>query len=209
MAFSRGVLTGLVIALVLLTPWAQPGRPWRERWRDAIAGAAPAIGVAALIFVFAAGNHRALGGQLGSATAFALCHWCVAPLYRLLGAVTWHWPLILALGSVKITVVLLTLRAAGTSQRRLLYLLLLFDLGNAALLGLGRHHTGLPAANSERYYYTSLICFLPFLALGLEVAGRLRTCASRRRRVAVVDRDPLLRVELAHGGGKLRRASRT
>ena len=168
LAFSRGVLTGLALAAATLVPWPATGRPWRERWGDAFASAAPALAVGATIFFAASGNHRALGGHLGDAAAFALCHWSVAPLHRLLGAVTWHWPLILALGAVKLTIILGVLRTATPSQRRLLVLLLLLDLGNAALLGIGRHHTGLPAANSERYYYTSLLCFLPFLALAFE-----------------------------------------
>ena len=168
LAFSRGVLTGLALAGAALVPWPGSERSWRDRGRDALAAALPALIVGATIFFTAAGNHRALGGHLGDAAAFALCHWSVAPLHRLLGAVTWHWPLILVLGAVKLAVIATVLRAATAPQRRLLVLLLLLDLGNAALLGIGRHHTGLPAANSERYYYTALLCFLPFLALALE-----------------------------------------
>jgi hypothetical protein len=165
LAFARGVLTGLSVAAVALVPWLGAVRPWRERGRDALAGALPALAVTASILLLAAGNHRSLGGHLGDAAAFAVCHWSAAPLHRLLGAVTWHWPLILALGAVKVAVVILALRGATAPQRRLLALLLAFDLGNAVLLGIGRHHTGLPAANSERYYYTALLCFLPFAGL--------------------------------------------
>ncbi|MFM9032555.1 MAG: hypothetical protein ACKOTF_18150, partial [Opitutaceae bacterium] len=168
LAFSRGVLTGLALAAAVLFPWVANDRPWRERWSDALAAALPAFAIGATIFFAAAGNHRALGGHVGDVAAFAFCHWSVAPLHRLLGAVTWHWPLIVTLGVGKLAVIVAVLRAATTPQRRLLVLLLLLDLGNAALLGIGRHHTGLPAANSERYYYTSLLCFLPFLALALE-----------------------------------------
>lgn len=165
LAFSRGVLTGLALAVIALLPWHSTARPWRERWLDALACAIPALAVTATIVVFAAGNHRSLGGHLGDVAAFALCHWSVTPLHRLLGAVTWHWPFILALGALKLTVIIMVLRSATAPQRRFLVLLLVFDLGNAALLGIGRHHTGLPAANSERYYYTSLLCFLPFAGL--------------------------------------------
>jgi len=164
-----------------LVPWPGSERSWRDRGRDALAAALPALAVGATIFFTAAGNHRALVGHLGDAAAFALCHWSVAPLHRLLGAVTWHWPLILVLGAIKLAVVTSVLRTATAPQRRLLVLLLLLDLGNAALLGIGRHHTGLPAANSERYYYTALLCFLPFLALALEAwlapLGRWRRTA--------------------------------
>ncbi len=184
LAFSRGVLTGLALAAAVLVPLARNDRPWRERWSDAVAAALPALAVGATIFFTAAGNHRALGGHLGEVAAFAFCHWSVAPLHRLLGAVTWHWPLIVSLGVVKLAVIVAVLRTATTPQRRLLVLFLLLDLGNAALLGIGRHHTGLPAANSERYYYTALLCFLPFLALALEnwLAAFGRGC----RPVAVV-----------------------
>jgi|GEM_PF-464868 len=168
LAFSRGVLTGLALAAAVLFPWVANERPWRERWSDALTATLPALAIGAVIFFAAAGNHRALGGHLGDVAAFAFCHWSVAPLHRLLGAVSWHWPLIMTLGVVKLAVIVAVLRTATMPQRRLLVLLLLLDLGNAALLGIGRHHTGLPAANSERYYYTALLCFLPFLALALE-----------------------------------------
>jgi hypothetical protein len=38
-------------------------------------------------------------------------------------------------------------------------MLLLLDLGNAVLLGIGRFHTGLEAATSSRYQYVSLLVF--------------------------------------------------
>jgi hypothetical protein len=44
----------------------------------------------------------------------------------------------------------------------------LFDLGNSLLLGFGRYQTGLPLANSSRYYYSSLVCVLPFVAWHLD-----------------------------------------
>jgi hypothetical protein len=43
----------------------------------------------------------------------------------------------------------------------LFVMLVLFDLGNAGLLGIGRYHTGLAASVSSRYQYASLIGILP------------------------------------------------
>jgi hypothetical protein len=65
--------------------------------------------------------------------------------------------------------------ARSRGRVRLLFvLLLLFDLGNAALLGVGRFHTGLPTVISSRYQYASLIAVAPFAAFWADaVLGRL------------------------------------
>jgi hypothetical protein len=141
----------------------------------------PAAAVAATIAFVAAGNHRTLGEHWRDALDFGLCTWSATPLHRLLGSITWHWPLVLTLGLLKLALIVAVLRTATRSQRIVLVLLLVLDFGNAVLLGIGRHHTGLPAANSERYYYAALLCTLPFLGLGF--AAWLRPLPTSRLRL--------------------------
>jgi hypothetical protein len=45
-------------------------------------------------------------------------------------------------GQFELTLIIAVLRRASAGQRPLLVLLLVLDLGNAVLLGIGRHHTG-------------------------------------------------------------------
>ncbi|MBM3853655.1 MAG: hypothetical protein FJ399_10930, partial [Verrucomicrobia bacterium] len=165
LSFSRGVLTGAALAVACLLPLFQPAAAWRNRWRLALACLLPAVAVAVTILMLSPGNARSLGESWYAAVQFGFCYWAATPLHRLLDSATWHWPIVIALAGVKAALVVLVFRRATPSQRLLLALLLIYDLGNAALLGIGRHHTGLRAANSERYYYVALLCTLPFLGL--------------------------------------------
>jgi hypothetical protein len=85
----------------------------------------------------------------------------------------------LLLGALKLVVIILGLAGARGRVRALLVLLLVYDLGNAVLLGVGRYHTGLVEALSSRYYYSSLLAILPFA--GLLLARVLERCLPRER----------------------------
>ncbi len=183
LTFARGVLTGGALAAVALLPLGRSVAPWPVRLRLASACLLPAVAVAVAIMLVSPGNHRALGAHGRAIAEFAFTYWTAVPLYRLLDSVTWHWPLLFALGALKAGLLVAGWRAALGSQRHVLALLLIFDLGNAVLLGIGRHHTGLPAANSERYYYNSLLCTLPFL--GLAFAAWLRPLPVPRIRIGL------------------------
>ncbi|MBI4626993.1 MAG: hypothetical protein HY736_27695 [Verrucomicrobia bacterium] len=165
LAFSRGVLTGGALAAISLLPLGATPRAWPARLRVAAACLLPAVAVTVTIMLVSPGNLRSLGGHWRAVAEFGLCNWAATPLHGLLASVTWHWPFVLVLGAVKFALILAVFRGATSRQRVLLVLLLVLDLGNAVLLGIGRHHTGLPAANGSRYYYNSLLCMLPFLAL--------------------------------------------
>jgi hypothetical protein len=71
----------------------------------------------------------------------------------------------LLLGLLKLVVIALGLAVGRGRVRTLLALLLVYDVGNAGLLGAGRYHTGLLAALNSRYYYSSLLATLPFAGL--------------------------------------------
>ena len=171
LSLSRGVLTGAVLALAQL--WPAPH--WRlDLRRTALLRAAlclaPAVGAAALIAVFATGNHRALSGHLTDIATYAAWYFGLNPLHRLtdfdsIGPLTTALLL-----TAKLALLAGGLRLATPSQRHLLLLLLAFDLGNSALLGIGRYHTGLETTISSRYQYGSLLATLPFLGLVLAAA---------------------------------------
>lgn len=180
--FSRGVLTGAVVALACL--WPSSGEPfattWRRRLGTATLGLLPALVAAGLIVLLASGNHQHLGSHVGSAVLYAVWYFCLNPLHRLLEIDSWGPRTTVLLGAAKLAVIIWGLRNSSGRVRLLLGLLLVFDLGNAALLGLGRYHTGLETVISSRYQYTALVATLPFFGLWLESLGRSWPARPRR-----------------------------
>jgi hypothetical protein len=168
LTFARGVLTGAALAGVVLFGTMSQSLSWRWRGRIIAACLVPALAVVVAILVMSSGNHQAMGGHAREMAAFAFAYWAAAPLQRLLELGEWAVQPVIALGFLKLGLVVWAFRRFGGKQRDLLLLFLLLDLGNAVLLGIGRHHTGLPASNSERYQYAALLCTLPYLALALE-----------------------------------------
>ncbi len=198
LAFARGVLTGAALAALCLLPAGHAVRGW-PRWRTAAACLLPAVGVAAVIYFYSPGNHRAaLGAHWREAVAFGASYWGATPLHRLLELGEWDPNSVLFLGAVKLVLIGWVLRHATATQRHLLVLLLLLDLGNAVLLGIGRYQTGLPASNGERYQYNALLCTMPFLALAFEnwLAG---LPAPRLRRTLAALLLLLIALRVAHG----------
>jgi len=170
LCFSRGVLTGGVLAAgsLLRQCDATSRAPWSRILGRVAAGILPAVGVAALILGLSSGNHQHPGGYLAEMFGFGLAYFCLNPLYRLLELDSFGPFTTAALGLLKVALIVSQLRRQRGALRRLLVLLVLFDLGNAALLGVGRFHTGLEAALSSRYQYGSLLATLPFAALLLD-----------------------------------------
>ena len=183
LAFSRGVLTGGALAAISLLPLGPAPRSWLERLRIAAACLLPAVAVMVTIMMVSPGNLRSLGGHIPAVVEFALTNWAVTPFHGLLASETWHRPYAIVLGALKLTMILSVLRSATSGQRVLLLLVLVLDLGNAVLLGIGRHHTGITSANGSRYYYNSLLCTLPFV--GLALSAWLRPLPTPRIRVMV------------------------
>jgi hypothetical protein len=174
LSFSRGVLTGAVLALDCFWPVAvdKGVAAWRSRGLAATLVLLPAVITASLIVLFANGNHQHLGGHLGSAGLYGLWYFCLNPLYLLLEVDSWGPRTVLLGGLAKVALLAWGLRRASDRSRRLLVLLLAFDLGNAVLLGIGRYHTGLETVISSRYQYNALLAVLPFLGFWLEDLGR-------------------------------------
>ncbi len=185
LTFARGVLTGAALAGVVLFGAVSQSMSWRVRLRVIAACLLPALTVVVAILVVSPGNHQAMGGHGREMAAFAFSYWAAAPLQRLLELGVWAVQPVIALGVMKLGLVVWAFRRVGGKRRDLLLLFLLLDLGNAVLLGIGRHHTGLPASNSERYQYAALLCTLPFLALAFEAWLAVVPVPKVRRLVAV------------------------
>ncbi len=171
-SFSRGVLTGAVLALGLLLP-ALTARDWRAAARRLPGGLLcllPALAVAGVIMLYSSGNHQQLGGHWGEVLQFGASYFLLNPGHVLWGGTSLHPALLLLLASTKIGVMAAALFFARGRVWQLLLLLLAYDLGNAVLVGIGRYHTGFLASLSSRYQYSSLLATLPFAALLLATA---------------------------------------
>src|SRR5664280_748903 len=165
LCFSRGVLTGAVLALASLWPTARAGS-FPRRCLHAALYLSPALITTALIMLFAGGNQQHLRGHAQDMTVYGLWYFCLNPLHRLLEFDSFGLRTAWLLGAAKLALIAWGLRHSQRRQRRLLVLLLAFDLGNSVLLGIGRYHTGLETTISSRYQYSSLLCLLPFAGLG-------------------------------------------
>lgn len=181
-SFSRGVLTGGVLACGLLLPAAAAlsGRALRARMAPAMACLLPAIIIAIIITVSSSGNHRQMSGHWGDAFEFAAHFFFLNPFHALFGAPAPTSGSMFLLGTIKTLTIVGGLVLARGRVRLLLALLLIYDLGNAVLIGVGRYHTGNLAALSSRYNYSSLLATLPFVALLLSRVLEVRAWPKAR-----------------------------
>lgn len=175
-SFSRGVLTGPVLALAVLWPLvAGPSAAaWRRHLPVALLCLLPAVAVALVIMLSSSGNHRDMTGHWTGAVEFGLGFFLLNPGYLIIGSTELGPARMVLLAAAKLALAVWALRSATGRVRAVLGLLLAYDLGNAVLLGIGRYHTGFIGALSSRYYYSSLLATLPFLGLFLaHVVDRL------------------------------------
>jgi hypothetical protein len=180
LCFSRGALTGPLIACASFL------KATGERLSARIAKAAvfmiPAICVAGLIVLLANGNQHSVGAHLRPAALYALWYLCLNPAHSVLSIESWGWRTTVVLGLLKLVLFGWALLRSRGRIRELFVVLILFDLGNAALLGIGRYHTGITTTVSSRYQYASLIAAMPMAGFWLEnLWGRLGGPALLRR----------------------------
>ncbi|HEY1847934.1 MAG TPA: hypothetical protein VGG37_01950 [Opitutaceae bacterium] len=172
LAFSRGVLTGPLIALAAV---CSSGERIARRAAAAAWIMAPSVAVAILITVLVpSGNQDHMAGHWLDAAVYGTWYFALNPAHQLFGVESWGPRTAAALLLAKLLLMAWCLARSRGRVRLLFVLLLLFDLGNAALLGVGRFHTGLPTVISSRYQYASLIAVAPFAAFWADaVLGRL------------------------------------
>ena len=182
LSFSRGVLSGPLIGLASFL--GDTGTKLPRRVGKAAVYLAPAALVTALIFALAKGNQHGIGEHLGEATTYGVWYFCLNPLHELLRVGSWGWRTTLILGLAKIGLYGWSLARSRGRTRDLFAVLVLFDLGNAVLLGIGRYHTGLQSAVSSRYQYAALISFMPMTGFWLAAQwAKLPTSAVPRKAI--------------------------
>ena len=168
-SFSRGVLTGGVLALALLLPATAERDRRMILWRlpTSLLPLLPSLAVALAIALFSRGNFQQMDGHWGDAFKFGASYFLLNPLYALGAGFSSHPAALALLGGIKLGAITGGLWLTRDRMRWLLIGLLAYDLGNATLLGVGRYHTGFFAAMGSRYQYGSLIATLPFFTLVL------------------------------------------
>lgn len=182
LCFSRGILTGPALSVLVLTLGRRHG-PWGRQLFQAALLAIPAFAVGLVVADFSSGNHHHLSDAWRPAAMFALHYFGESPLRTSFTDVSASTAVASLLVALRLMLSALAWRFAPQSAKPLVLALVAFELGNAVLLGLGRYHTGIPAAGSSRYQYTALCCLAPILVVLLQrVADRFR----RRVRFAVV-----------------------
>lgn len=167
LSFSRGVLTGGLLALGGLWPGMAPGS-WIRRALLSAVYLVPAVVVAGVIAVYAGGNQHHMQGHWGEAAVFGSWYYFLNPGELLLGVESRGWHTIAVLGAAKLALVAWTLVRSRGRARMVFGVFVLSDLANAVLLGIGRYHTGLDAALSSRYQYASLLGIAPLFAFWVE-----------------------------------------
>lgn len=185
-SFSRGVLTGGVIAAAFVLPVLLSRRWFELKSRLAMAALclAPAVAAALVIKSASSGNHQHLAGHWGDILEFGASYFLLNPAFVWLTSGPTGPTGLILLAASKIAVLVFGLRCSRGRMRQALWLLLIFDLGNALLVGVGRYHTGFLAALSSRYQYSSLIATLPFFAAIFEAGLQQIKSAPIRLRVA-------------------------
>jgi hypothetical protein len=163
LSFSRGALTGLLVAFAALLPAeGEPKAGFSRRAAFAAASLTPAIAVALLIVMLApGGNEHHMAGHWGDAVVFGIWNFLLNPAYHLLRVESWGPRTVILLGLIKVSVIACAIAQSRGRSRQLFLTLLVFDMGSSALLGIGRYHTGLTSTISSRYQYAPLLAILP------------------------------------------------
>jgi hypothetical protein len=197
LSFSRGVLTGPLVAVARFL--IGTGESRLVRIRRAVPFLIPAVVVGALITLLSTGNHKHMAGHVGEAAIYGLWYFCLNPTHQVFAVESWGWRTTGLLGLLKILVLAWSVREAKGSARVLFIVLVVFDLGNAVLLGIGRYHTGILTTVSSRYQYASLLVVMP-------IGGFCADAIVRRYLPATMIRKALWTVALAIAAVHLVRA---
>ncbi len=168
LSFSRGVLAGIALGAVAIFSGWIGGASRRPQWRLAALCLGPALIVTLVIAVFSHLHSGRFAGHTAEIFRFGSWYFALSPLHRWADIDSWGWRTTALLGCAKVALIVFAFARTRGTRRELLALLLLVELGNAVLLGLGRFHTEIEATISSRYQYSSLICTMPFLACALE-----------------------------------------
>lgn len=175
LSFSRGVLSGPVVAAYLLLLAIFQGNLLKE-FKLAALVMIPSVIIGLIIALIAGGNHDRLVDMnsevFSHMVKYGATYLFLNPAWQFFGYESYEQaPMLFGMISViKGAFIVVSLFIALKIQKNqilfsVLVAFFLLDLGNAVMLGLGRYHEGLPAATGWRYQYVSLVATLPFVAV--------------------------------------------
>jgi hypothetical protein len=159
LSFSRGVLSGCAIAFTCAVPCGIRSVVPRVRAVAALMAAIPAVSVAVVIAFNAHGNHERIlqGPALQMAARLGAHFLCLNPFQRIWNLES-RESLLVVLGATKISLYVIAFARVRARARWLVWLSLVLEISNAALVSVGRFHTGIDAAVGSRYQYVPLFC---------------------------------------------------
>lgn len=152
---SRGILSGLVLAIFVLVRNKREGRV-----RLCVLCVAPTALLVAATWLSAPRHQTPPAAALLYGLDYLLLNPLYLPLRHLFGATAF-----IVCGALKAVVFVWAFRKGGPTTRPLLWTLVAFDLIVAASLGYSRWSTGLETATSSRYQYIPLLCFGPMAGI--------------------------------------------
>ena len=183
-SFSRGILACLILGMAVFLSRRSSKLPL---WSPCVA-LIPAVIAAGQVMLSSTGNHQHLGQSVTESSdqilSFALNFFFMNPVFRWFSDSPPDLTALWLCGTVKTMLwiaALLLARAQGGFLKLLIITFLFFDLGNTALVTMGRFHTGAQYAVSSRYQYETLIFLIPgVVALLSTLDNQLRGSHSLR-----------------------------
>ena len=171
LSFGRGVLNGFALLGTCALLFAFRDSRHKHTWTPAIYALIPCAVVAFVIAEWSFSRSANLADSCSQLDAilswFAYCV-SLNPWYQQIRGLHVSVGLAVLLFALNLIVIALGLFLAKQRQRPFLYILILFFLGDAALLALGRNHMPIDTVASWRYQYFSLLVFAPFVGVILQ-----------------------------------------
>jgi len=171
LSFARGVLNGAIIFLIALLLWLFRDAKNKRLLRPALYAFIPSLLVGIFVgigtFNFST-NFADSGNRLGLIGTHFLYQISLNPFYQQIHNLHIKPSQALLLFELNVIVVYFSFRWAKDFQRPLIVQLLLFFIGNAFLLALGRNHLPIDHVAGWRYQYGVLIVFAPMVGFFFE-----------------------------------------
>ena len=168
LCFPRGVLNGISLLGLCVVLFVLKDPRGRYLWKPAACAFIPCIAIALMTAVWLS-QYSLEFSQSESKLDLVVSHFyhriSLNPWFQQIRDLQISGSLSLVLIQLNLIVIFLGIRLSNTRQRPLFYLLILFFLGNAVLLSLGRYHLPVASVAAWRYQYGALIVFVPFVGL--------------------------------------------
>ena len=188
LSFGRGVVNGAALLGVCLLLFLLRDSRARFLWAPGIAAFVPCLAVSLIIvgwsFMHSA-NLADSGGQIGDILSFFGYGISLNPWYQQIRGLEIDVLHASGLFILNFSIFAMGAYWAKPSQRPVLYVLILFFLGDAALIALGRNHLPVETIPSWRYQYFSIFVMAPFIGIILSRLIRIIPTVPLRSGVAI------------------------